>query len=105
MDDERLFKKRGGGCIFESYDVCLKNTPASHTISLAVFVCTCSDSAMHFCHAIAYAITENGAGLHLLVHPLAMHCKTEKICPCEQCDIIGFMKVFLHCFQVLCKVS
>ena len=73
MDDEWLFKE-GGACIFESYDVCLKNTPASHTISMAVFVCTCSDSAMPFYHGLAYAITENGAGLHLLVHPLAMHC-------------------------------
>jgi len=26
--------KMGGGCIFESYDVSLENTPTSHAVSL-----------------------------------------------------------------------
>ena len=33
-------------CIFESYDISLKNTPTLHAVSLALFMYACSDSAM-----------------------------------------------------------
>ena len=43
----------------------LENTPTSHTVSLALFMHACSDSAnMLLCHALAYA---NGFCLHLLL--------------------------------------
>ena len=38
--------KEGGGHIFESCDISLENMPTSHTISLALFMCACSESAM-----------------------------------------------------------
>ena len=70
--------KEVGGRIFESCDISLGNTPASHAVNLALFVCACSESAMPFCHALVskrmtkkYAIIGNGACLHLLVRPLA----------------------------------
>ena len=59
--------KKGGGHIFESCDISLKNTPTLHAVSLALFMYTYSDLAMPFCHALAYA---NGPCLHLLVPPL-----------------------------------
>ena len=49
--------KEGGGCIFESCDISLENKPTSHAVSVALVICACSDSAMPFCHALAYAIT------------------------------------------------
>ena len=38
--------KKGGGHIFKSCDISLKNTPISHAVSLTFVICTCSDSAM-----------------------------------------------------------
>ena len=38
--------KEGGGRIFKSRDISLKNMPTSHAVSLALVICTCSDSAM-----------------------------------------------------------
>ena len=54
-----------------SQDISLKNTPTSHAVNLALFMHACSDSAMLFCRALAYA---NGFYLHLLVLPLAQCC-------------------------------
>ena len=45
------------GHIFESCGISLVNAPTSHTVSLALVICACSDSAMPLCHALAYAIT------------------------------------------------
>ena len=38
----------GGRYIFKSCDISLENTLTSHAVSLALFVCACSDSAMPF---------------------------------------------------------
>ena len=60
MGDElkELFKE-GGGCIFESCDISLINTPTSHAVSLPIFMYACSDSAMLlFCSTIAYEIQQ-----------------------------------------------
>ena len=38
--------KEGVGCIFESCDISLKNMPTSHTVSLALVICACSDSEL-----------------------------------------------------------
>ena len=48
MGDELqwLLKERGGH-IFESCNISLKNTPTSHTVSLALVICACSDSASY----------------------------------------------------------
>ena len=35
-----------GGHIFESCDISLENTATSHTVSLAVVICACSDYTM-----------------------------------------------------------
>ena len=43
----------------------------SHAVSLALDICTCSDSAMPLLSWLAYAITANGVCLHMLVPPLA----------------------------------
>ena len=47
--------QRGGWTYFESCDISLENTPILHAASLALFMCTCSNSAMLFCHVLAYA--------------------------------------------------
>ena len=47
MSDElKWLLKEGGGRIFESCDISLENTPTSHVVSLALVICTCSDSAI-----------------------------------------------------------
>ena len=38
--------KKWDGCIFESCDIFLENTPTSHAVSLGLLTCTCSDSSM-----------------------------------------------------------
>ena len=38
--------QRGGGCIFESCNISLENTPTSHTASLTQLMYTCCDFAM-----------------------------------------------------------
>ena len=73
-DELKWLLKEGGGCIFENCDISLENTPTSHAVSLALFVWACSDSAICLLSALAYAITTNGACLHLLVPPLAQCC-------------------------------
>ena len=47
------------------------NTPASPTVSLALFMYTCSDFVMPLCRVLAYAITANGVCFRLFVLPLA----------------------------------
>ena len=47
--------------------------PTSHPVSPALFMYACSDSAVLFCHVLAYAITANGVRLHLLV-PSPLYC-------------------------------
>ena len=74
-DDElRWLPKERSGHIFGSCDISFKNMLTSHTASLALFACVCSDSAIHFLsYMLADALTENGVCFHSLVHPLA-HC-------------------------------
>ena len=60
MGDElnKWLLKEGGGCIFRVViflSIFLKNMPTSHTVSLALVICACSDSS--FCHVLAYTIT------------------------------------------------
>ena len=66
-DELQCLLKEGGGRIFKSCDISLENTPTLHAVSLALVICTCSDSAMPLCHALAcllaYAITANGVCL------------------------------------------
>ena len=38
-DELKWILKEGGGCIFESCDISLKNTPTSHAVSLALVIC------------------------------------------------------------------
>ena len=45
-DEPKWLLKEGGGCIFESCDISLENTPTSHAVSLVLVICTCSDSAL-----------------------------------------------------------
>ena len=55
-DELKWLLKEGGGHIFESCDISLENTPTSHAVSLALVICTCTDSAMPLLSALAYAI-------------------------------------------------
>ena len=52
--------KEGGGRIFKSFDISLENTLTSHTVSLALFMYACSNSAVLFCPVLAYTITAKG---------------------------------------------
>ena len=70
-DELKWLLKEGDGRIFGSCDISLENTPTSHSVSLVLVICTCSDSSVS-CHALAYAITANGVCLHLLVPALAL---------------------------------
>ena len=45
-DELKWLLKEGGGRIFESCDISLENTLTSHAVSLALVICTWSDSAM-----------------------------------------------------------
>ena len=58
--------KRGGGHIFESW-----NMSTSHAVNLAQLMHACSVLQCLFCHELAYA---NDVWLHLLVPPLAQCC-------------------------------
>ena len=57
MDLSGSSKKGPDGRIFESCDISFKNTPSSYAVRLALFMYECSDSAIPFCHALAYVIT------------------------------------------------
>ena len=47
MSDERNWLlKMGGWVYFESCDISQENIPILHTVSLALFMCACSDFAM-----------------------------------------------------------
>jgi len=69
-DELKWLLKEGGGRISESCDISLKNTPTSHTVSLALFMYACIASAM-LCFSSTCLIAANGVCLHLLVPPLA----------------------------------
>ena len=45
-DEPKWLLKEWDGLIFENYDISLKNIPASHAASVALFMYACSDSAM-----------------------------------------------------------
>ena len=67
IDDKlKWLLKDGGGHIFER---CRKyaHLTCIHSCSLALFMYASNDSAMAFCHTLAYAVTANGVCLHLLV--------------------------------------
>ena len=60
---KELFKE-GGGHIFESCDISLKNTHTSHAVILALFVVILQ---CLICHALAYAVPTNNSmkcGIH-----------------------------------------
>ena len=48
----KVSPQRGGWTYFESCDISPENTPILHAASLALFMCTCSNSAMLFCHVL-----------------------------------------------------
>ena len=71
-DELKWLQKEGGGCIVERCDISFKNTPTSYAVSLTLFMCTCSDSALLLLScAWSRNNTINGVCLHLLVPPLA----------------------------------
>ena len=55
--------EEGDGHIFESCDISLENTPTSHAVSLALVICTCSDSAMPLLSCACLRNNSNGACL------------------------------------------
>ena len=64
-DELQWLLKEGGGCIFESCDISLENMPTSHAVSLALVVCTCSDSAMPLLSCTC--LRNNSIGARLLL--------------------------------------
>ena len=62
-DELKWLLKEEGGCIFESCDISLENTPTSHAVSLALVICTCSDSAMPLLSCACLCNNSNGAYL------------------------------------------
>ena len=67
-DKLKEFLKEGSACIFESCNISLENTPTLHAIILALFMYTCSDSAMpHLsCAAIGVCLLHSAASSVLL---------------------------------------
>ena len=45
-DELKQFLKEGGVGVFSRVVISLENTPTSHTVSLTLVICACSDSAM-----------------------------------------------------------
>ena len=48
VDELKWLLKEEGEGIFESCDICPKNMATSYTVSLALFLYACSDSALGF---------------------------------------------------------
>ena len=62
-DELKWLGKEGGGRIFESCDISLENTPISHAVSIALVICTCSDSPMSLLSCTCLCNNSNGACL------------------------------------------
>ena len=62
-DELKWLLKEGGGCMFGSCDISLENTPTSHTVSLALVICACSDSAMLLLSCACLRNNSNGTCL------------------------------------------
>ena len=64
---------KGDGRIFESCDISLENTPTSHAVSLALVICTCSDSAMPLLSCACLHNNISGTCLPLVVQHVLRH--------------------------------
>ena len=60
-----LAPQRGGGCIFESCDISLKNMLTTHAVSLALVLCRSSDSAKghHFWYCWQFSVRRSVGSL------------------------------------------